>query len=38
MKPKSEKSIELYNMMLHRGYPEPDHAEEGTGERQCTLE
>jgi hypothetical protein len=23
MKPKSEKSIELYNMMLRRGYPEP---------------
>ena len=23
MKPKSEKSVELYNMMLHRGYPEP---------------
>jgi hypothetical protein len=23
MKPKSEKSIELYNMLLGRGYPEP---------------
>jgi hypothetical protein len=23
MKPKSQKSIELYNMMLRRGYPEP---------------
>jgi hypothetical protein len=23
MKPKSERSIELYNMMLRRGYPEP---------------
>lgn len=23
MKPKSEKSIELYNIMLKRGYPEP---------------
>jgi hypothetical protein len=23
MKPKSEKSIELYHMMLRRGYPEP---------------
>lgn len=23
MKEKSEKSIELYNMMLRRGYPEP---------------
>jgi uncharacterized protein YdaT len=23
MKPKSEKSIELYNMMLRKGYPEP---------------
>jgi hypothetical protein len=23
MKPNSEKSIELYNMMLRRGYPEP---------------
>jgi hypothetical protein len=23
MKPKSEKSIELYSMMLHKGYPEP---------------
>jgi hypothetical protein len=23
MKPKSGKSIELYNMMLRRGYPEP---------------
>lgn len=23
MKPKSEKSIELYHMMLKRGYPEP---------------
>ena len=23
MKPKSEKSIELYKILLHRGYPEP---------------
>ena len=23
MKPKSEKSIELYNLLLRRGYPEP---------------
>ena len=23
MKPKSEKSIELYNLMLQRGYPKP---------------
>jgi hypothetical protein len=23
MKPKSEKSVELYNMMIRRGYPEP---------------
>ena len=23
MKPRSEKSIELYNILLHRGYPEP---------------
>lgn len=23
MKPKSEKSIELYHMMIRRGYPEP---------------
>jgi hypothetical protein len=23
LKPKSEKSLELYNILLHRGYPEP---------------
>ena len=29
MKPRSEMSMELYDMMLDRGYPE-DHAEEKT--------
>jgi hypothetical protein len=38
MKPKSEKSMELYHIMLRRGYLELYHAEEGTGEHQCKVE